>query len=151
MKVEQDEFNKIKWTVTRNTLLTYPDFNETFKIHTNSSAFQLGEVIIQKVKPTALYSIKITDTQQRYTVTDKEILSIVETIKEFRNILLGQKIRIYTNHKNPTCKNFNNERLLIWRLILKEYGPYIEYIKVEKHSSRCAIKSALKWGSRDYT
>ena len=31
-----------------DTLLTYPGFNETFKIHTDASAFQLGAVISQK-------------------------------------------------------------------------------------------------------
>ena len=41
---EQDSFDEIKWIVSRNTLLTYPDSNETFKIHTDASAFQLGAV-----------------------------------------------------------------------------------------------------------
>ena len=54
-----------------DTLLTYLDFNEAFKIHTNASVFQLGAVIIQKVKPIALYSIKLTGAQQQYTVTEK--------------------------------------------------------------------------------
>ena len=31
-----------------------------------------------------------------------------------------------------TCNFFNNDRVLLWRLILKEYGKYIEYIKGEK-------------------
>ena len=39
--VKQDAFDEIKRIATRNTLLTYPDFNETFKIHTDASAFQL--------------------------------------------------------------------------------------------------------------
>ena len=44
-KVEQYAFDEIKLIVARDTLLTHPDFNETFKIHTNASAFQLGAVI----------------------------------------------------------------------------------------------------------
>ena len=40
MQVKQDAFDKIKWIVARDNLLTYPYFNETFKIHTNASAFQ---------------------------------------------------------------------------------------------------------------
>ena len=31
-KVKQNAFNKIKRIVDRNNLITYPDFNETFKI-----------------------------------------------------------------------------------------------------------------------
>ena len=33
-------------------------------------------------------------------VTKKKLLIIIETFKEFRTILLGQKLRIYTDHKN---------------------------------------------------
>ena len=50
-KVKQDDFDKIKRIVACNNLSTYPDFNETYKINTDASAFQLGAVIIQKGKP----------------------------------------------------------------------------------------------------
>ena len=52
---------------------------------------------------------------------------------EFRTKLLGQKLRIYTDHKNLTCNFFNTDRVLRWRLILEDYDPYIEYIKVENN------------------
>ena len=89
-------------------------------------------VIIQKVKPIAFYSIKLNASQQRYTVTDIELLRTVETLKEFRTILLGQNLIIYTDYKNITCKKFNTNRVLRWRLILEEYAPHIEYIKGDK-------------------
>ena len=38
-KLEQDAFDAINRIAARDTLSTYPDFNETFKIHTNDSAF----------------------------------------------------------------------------------------------------------------
>jgi hypothetical protein len=58
-------------------------------------------------------------------------LAIVETLKEFRNILLGQKIIVHTNHKNLTHQTFKTERVMRWRLIIKEYGPEFLYIKGE--------------------
>ena len=64
-QVEQEAFNKIKWIVACNNLLTYPNFNETFKI------------ISHKDKPIPFYSIKPTYSQQQYTVTERELLSIV--------------------------------------------------------------------------
>ena len=69
-EVEQYVFNKIKRIVARDTLLTYLNINETFKIHTDASAFQLGAIIIQKGNPVAFYSRKLTDSQQQYTVTE---------------------------------------------------------------------------------
>ena len=62
-------------------------------------------------------------------MTEGVLIIIVKTLKEFRTILLGQKIIIYTYHLNLTCKNFNSDRVLRWRIILEDYGPYIEYIK----------------------
>ena len=52
-RVEQDVFEKIKRMVERDTLLTYPYFIETFKIHTDAISFQLGTVMSQKDKPIA--------------------------------------------------------------------------------------------------
>ena len=126
-------FKKIKRIVARDNLLTYPGFNETFKIHTNTREFQLGAVISQKGKPISFYSRKHTCAQQQYTVTERELISIVETLKEFQTILLGHKLRIYTDNKNLTCKLFDTDIVLRWRLILEDYGPDIEYIKVEKN------------------
>ena len=110
-KVEKCAFDEIKRIVARDTLLTYTDFNETFKTHTDASTLQLGAVIIQKGKPIAFYSRKLTDSQQQYTATERELLSIVENLKEFRKIILGQKLQIYTDHKNFMCKFFNTDRV----------------------------------------
>ena len=49
--------------------LTYPDFNEAFKIDTNASAFLLRAFISQKGTPIAFCGIQLTDAQQRYKVT----------------------------------------------------------------------------------
>ena len=68
-KVKQDNFEEIKWNL--NTLLTYPNSNEAFKIHTDASAFQLGSVISHKDKPITFYGRKLTDYQKWYEVTEK--------------------------------------------------------------------------------
>ena len=40
---------------------------------------------------------------------------------------------MYNDHKNLTCKSFNTDRGSIRQLIIKQYGPYIEYTKGEKN------------------
>jgi RNase H-like domain found in reverse transcriptase/Integrase zinc binding domain/Reverse transcriptase (RNA-dependent DNA polymerase) len=128
---QKDAFELMKRQMAREVQLSYPNFNEEFEIHTDASDTQLGAVISQKGRPIAFYSRKLQSAQKRYTTTERELLAIVETLKEFRNILLGQKITIYTDHKNLTHKNFNTDRVMRWRLILEEYGPTLKYIKGE--------------------
>ena len=82
----------------------------------------------------------MNSAQQKYTTTEKELLSIVASLKEFRNILLGHQIMVYTDNKNLTYnknrylkKNIkiNTERVMLWRLILEEFGPELKHIKGE--------------------
>ena len=58
---------------------------------------------------------------------------MLETLKQFRTILLGQRLKIYTNNKNLTCNLFNTDRVLRWRIIPEEFGTNIEYIQVNKN------------------
>ena len=85
----QKYFDAIKCVIGREVLLAYPDFNAPFEIHTDASKLKIGTVISQKRNPIAFYSWNMNSTQQNYTTTEKELLSIVKTLKEFRNILLG--------------------------------------------------------------
>ena len=113
-KEHQEAFDHIKRIMGREILLSYPNFNEPFEIFTDASATQLGALIAQQNKPVAFYSRTFTATQTRYTTIERELLSIVETLKEFRNILYGHQVIVWTDHKNLTFKNFTTERVLRW-------------------------------------
>ena len=127
--VHQTAFEQMKTLIATDTLLNYPDFTKEFDIHTDASLLQLGACISQGGKPVAFYSRKLQPAQTRYTTTERELLSIVETLKEFRNILLGQKIKVHTDHENLTYKTFNSDRVMRWRLYIEEYSPELQYIK----------------------
>jgi hypothetical protein len=124
-------FKKAKQILSKDVLLAFPVFDKPFIIHTDASHRQLGAVISQDNHPIAFYSRKLNDAQTRYTTTERELLSIVETLKEFRMILLGHQIIIYTDHKNLIHNDLKSERVLRWRLLMEEYNPDIRYIKGE--------------------
>ena len=126
-------FDTIKRVVSKEVLLAYPNYDKPFQIFTDASKVQLGAVICQENKPIAFFSKKLNSAQTRYTTTERELLAIVETLKEFRNMLLGYEIIIYTDHQNLTYKNFNTNRVLRWRLILEEYGPKFIYLPGKKN------------------
>jgi hypothetical protein len=128
-EVHQKAFDDMKQVIAKETLMAFPDFTKPFEIHTDASKVQLGACISQDNKPIAFYSRKLNAAQTRYTTTERELLSIVETLKEFKNILWGQQIIIHTDHENLTYKQLNSERVLRWRLFIEEYNPTIKYIK----------------------
>ena len=127
----QDSFDKIKETLARDVMLSYPDYNELFEIYTDASTRQLGAVITQKGKVLAYFSRKLSAAQQKYSVTELELLSIVECLKEFKGMLWGQRLKVYTDHKNLVrdALGFSCDRVYRWRLLLEEYAPEIVYIK----------------------
>jgi RNase H-like domain found in reverse transcriptase len=97
-------------------LLAYPDFSKPFEVYTDASHSELGAAICQN-------DSKLNPSQTQYTITERELLTIVETLKEFCNILLGHKIRIFTDHQNLAYKIFNTERVMQWHLLIEEFGP----------------------------
>ena len=124
----QQSFEEIKRVISQEAMLAFPDFSKTFHIYTDASDYQLGGVIMQDDKPLAFYTRKLNDAQKRYATGEQELLGIVETLKEFRHILLGQHIVIHTDHKNIIYGNLTNDRIVRWRLLLEEFGP--EYVHV---------------------
>jgi hypothetical protein len=130
-EVHQRAFNHVKATIARDIVLAYPDYFEVFKIYTDASSKQLGAVITQKNRPIAFFSRKLSVAQYKYSVTKIEPLAIVETFKEFKGMLWGQPIKVFTDHKNlmRDALGLTLDQVYRWRLLLEEYGPKIVYIK----------------------
>eukprot|EP00977_Amphora_coffeiformis_P009356 scaffold2144_cov98-Amphora_coffeaeformis.AAC.1 len=129
----QTAFEQMKTILAKDALLAFPDLNVPFDIETDASDYQLGAVIKQNGRPVAYYSRKLNPAQRNYTTIEKELLSIVETLKEFRCMLLGAQLRIYTDHQNLTyaMTSYTTQRVLRWRLLLEEFGPSYHYKKGE--------------------
>jgi hypothetical protein len=85
---------------------------------------------MQEGKPLAFYSRKLNSAQTRYTIGKQELLSILETLKEFRDILLGQQAIVHTDHLNILYGKLSKDRITRWRLLLEEYGP--KYVHIAK-------------------
>eukprot|EP00804_Cyclotella_cryptica_P006434 CCRYP_018063-RA/>CCRYP_018063-RA protein AED:0.26 eAED:0.28 QI:0/0/0/1/1/1/2/0/354 len=127
----QKAFDDVKATIAKDVSLAYPDYSKGFEIYTDGSKRQLGAVITQNNRPIAFFSRKLSVCQQKYSVTEIELLAIVETLKEFKGMLWGQPIVVYTDHKNlmQDALGLTCDRVYRWRLLLEEYGPEIVYIK----------------------
>jgi hypothetical protein len=119
--IYQQAFDSVKAAISKETVLAYPDFLKPFEIYTDASSTQLGAVITQDNRPIAFFSRKLPKTQQKYSVTEIELLAIVETLKDFKGMLWGQDIKVYTDHKNLTrnALGLTSDRVYCWRYFWK--------------------------------
>ena len=93
-------FKELKRKVSSETLLSYPYWKLPFTVYTDASDKQLISVIRQNNKPIAFFSKKLSKPHRNYTTTYKELLAIVECLKQFREILFGYEINVFSYHKN---------------------------------------------------
>ena len=65
----------------------------------------------------------------RKATTKKELLAIIMCLKEYRSMLLGGHINIYTDHNNLIFRTLSAQRVLSWKLYLEEYDINLTHIE----------------------
>ena len=89
-------FKQVKAILAKDVFIQYPDHDQPFHIYMDASDYQMGVVIVQNDKPVAYFSHKLNSAQRNYTTGKKELLSIMDTLKEYCIILVGcQELHIY--------------------------------------------------------
>ncbi|TYJ57537.1 hypothetical protein B9479_001855 [Cryptococcus floricola] len=83
------------------------------------------------VAPIAYFSRSLIPAETRYPVHDKEMLAIVEALKEWRPLLLGIPVNVMTDH--ATLRHFFtqpslSDRQKRWSEVLNDYNLKIYYI-----------------------
>ncbi len=97
-----------------------------FEVYTDALTKQLGAVITQGNRPIACFSRKLTETQQHYSVTEIELLAILEILKEFKGMLWGITLKIFAHHKNLIKDAFDVHNFRT--KFLKEQSPLIDTV-----------------------
>eukprot|EP00804_Cyclotella_cryptica_P026025 CCRYP_018192-RA/>CCRYP_018192-RA protein AED:0.45 eAED:0.41 QI:0/0/0/1/0/0/3/0/171 len=65
--IHQQAFDTVKATIALYVTLAYPEYSQGFEIYTDSSKFN---------RPLAFFSRKLSQAQQKYSVTEQELLTI---------------------------------------------------------------------------
>ena len=171
-------FDEIKAVMANEVMLRYPDFSKSFHMFPDASDKQLESHVAQLVSingdekeqptlttgtkrdkapngfffaPAFFHSRKLNLHQIKYPTTDRELLSIVDTLLEFRTLLCGIKIVVHADHKNLTHNNtlHVSSRVQRQRLIADEFGCEILHIPGEDNAMADAMSRLGTNGSNE--
>ena len=96
----ESSFKELKSMVSAETLLSYPFWKLPFTFHIDASDKQLGAFISHNNKPIELFSRIFTKSQSNYIITKKEVILIVECLKQLWGIIFGYEINVFSYHNN---------------------------------------------------
>ena len=100
---QKQAFKALKKLATEAPVLAFYKPGRPTKVDTNASNNATGGVIWQQQedrewKPISYSSKTISITEQNYPIQDKELLAIVNTLKDFEPTLQGTKFFVQTDY-----------------------------------------------------
>ena len=125
----QQAYERLKAALCEDPVLQLPNWDQPFIVRTDASDRGLGAVLLQenlgRLQPVAYISRKLSETEMRYSVGERECLAIVWAIKKFFVYLYGRHFIVETDHQ-PLCylqqKKSENSRLTRWALQLQQFS-----------------------------
>ncbi|KAG3135545.1 hypothetical protein PI126_g18200 [Phytophthora idaei] len=129
----QQAFEAVKTALASTVRLAFPESGRPFHVYTDASQLQLGAVIMQHDRPLVFWSKTCNTAQSLYPANRLELLSIVLILREFRSLLLGQELHLFTDHLNLTYATFHDVHMMRWRLEIEEFGPIFHYVPGENN------------------
>ncbi|GKB54506.1 reverse transcriptase domain-containing protein [Tanacetum coccineum] len=98
----QKSFELLKEKLTCALVIVSPNWNLPFKLMCDASDFEVGVVLCQKdgkkFHPIYFASKTLNPAQQKYTVTEKELMAVVFAFDKFRSYLILSKTIVHTDH-----------------------------------------------------
>jgi len=128
------------------------DPSKPFSLYVNSCDYAVGAILTQTREadnagparldyPVAFASTKLTETQQRWAIIEKEAYSALWGLQKFKHWLFGTVVTLYSDH-NPitflTETTPKSSKLVRWSLALAEFNVVFRYRHViENEAAAC--------------
>src|SRR5882672_5029821 len=127
----QKAFKELKWLITLTPILIQPNQDMQLWLEMDTSSYATGAVLSQLCKdnkwhPVAFMSKSLSSAERNYEIHNKELLSIIQGLEEWRHILEGTKhmIEILYDDRNlmyfQESQNLNHQQAC-WSLFLSRF------------------------------
>lgn len=125
----ESAFLSVKRALVSAPVLRSPDFSKVFTIQCDASDVGLGGVLTQEIEGQevviAFCSRSLSRAERNYSVTQRELLSLLFCIEKFRPYIEGTRFRVITDHYSLLWLNSLKEptgKLARWAVKLQQYS-----------------------------
>ncbi|GJU62572.1 reverse transcriptase domain-containing protein [Tanacetum coccineum] len=126
-------FSSLKEKLTCTPVIVRSNWNLPYELMCDASDFAVGAVLGQKdgkdFHPIYFESKTLNEIQQKYTVTENELMAVVFAFDKFRPYLILSKTIVYIDHsalRHLFKKQDAKPRLICWILLLQEFDIEIK-------------------------
>ncbi len=106
-KACNETFETLKGILVKGPVLKLPDFDKEFEIHSNTSNFAIGGVLVQKGRPVAFESKKLSEMERRWPTHEKEMWAVIHCLKTWAHYIGSKDVVVWTD--NVTLKYFSTQ------------------------------------------
>ncbi|KAG0435959.1 Transposon Tf2-6 polyprotein [Dictyocoela muelleri] len=135
---------KIKEDIKEKSTLIFPNYQKKFIIQCDASDLGIGAVLMQDEGIISHYSRKFKNSEKNYSIVEKELFAILKSLFNFREIIQGYFVDVYTDNKNCTFLKTSSSRAEKWRILMNDFNFRINFIEgkqnvIADELSRCFI------------
>jgi hypothetical protein len=111
---QQRSFEALKTVLITPPIVAHPRYELPMEVHCDASQYRIGAVLVQqhegKERVLAYASRLLSSPEINYSVSEKECLALVWSLRKFRSYISGLKVKVVTDHhslcwllKNAIC------------------------------------------------
>ena len=130
----QNALENLKAELCNCVALHTIDFSQDFGLLIDASAVAVGCCLIQwsegTEKPIAFASMKLSETQSRWSTIEREAFAVIWALRRFRSWIFMSKIIIFSDHNPLTFLTETipkSSKLIRWALALQEFNFEFRY------------------------
>lgn len=142
----EEAFTFLKSKLITPPVMAFPNFQKPFILHTDAANVAVGSVLSQlerdgSEKVVAYASHKLSPNEKKWSTYDRELRSVVWSMRHFRHYLSTASCTIITDHKpllglkSMPIESDRTGRRVRWLIELQGYDYEIKYRQGKSHAN----------------
>jgi len=135
----EESFDTLVKAITSDPILRIPDERLDYELTTDASYYGAGGILYQRdperpknvqLRVVGYYSYTFTKAEQNYSVTEKECLAVLKSVKHFKPYIEGKTFIVHTDHRALSqllSSGDLRDRLARWQLFLRTFEMKINH------------------------